>query len=155
MLITTTKTKQNNVNMKWAGLTLNLELTHRHHVFPRQWNTTQADSSIHCHLGLFVPLTNLMAKKKDNLLFVDNERHRLHNMYWSILQHLDSYLNTLLRCTYLVWQCILYSFKAALFPHTQLCLGLMESLLITSYDSITYHNQGCALAKFSGRPSGA
>lgn len=64
MLITTTKTKQNKLNKKWEGLTLNLELTYRHHVFPRQWNTTQADSSIHCHLGLFVPLTNLMVNKR-------------------------------------------------------------------------------------------
>ena len=39
--------------------------THRHHVSPGNWNTTQADSRIHQDPNLFVTLTNLTWEKKN------------------------------------------------------------------------------------------
>lgn len=41
--------------------------THRHHVSPGNWNTTQADSRIHQDLNLFVTLTNLTWEKKTSI----------------------------------------------------------------------------------------
>ena len=57
--------------------------THRHHVSPGNWNTTQADSRIHQDLNLFVTLTNLTWEKKKSIFLTEHLFQNLQYLFIS------------------------------------------------------------------------